>query len=312
MKEKHLGVIAMVIAAFGLAIAVMLMKVIPGFTGMPPQHVAIWRFSIAAPVFWVILKLRYHPKQFFPHPPGRFLVLGLVFSVASFSAVFALQRLPSSIYVIIFYIYPSLVTLYALLTGASVPRLFWLGLPLTFAGLALISIEFGAALAIDPIGLVITLVNACAVAVYMILSEKAFKAIDDQLLGTHGVMFGAMLVGIVLIPVLGISTPGDLGGWALMISLSIFGSLVPILAMNVGLRLLTAARGSVIITVQPVLNILLGMLFLSESLNLQQWVGGGLVIAAVILLARSPDRSPSAKPRQGRDLHTRERESPIQ
>lgn len=312
MKEKHLGVIAMVIAAFGLAIAVMLMKVIPGFTGMPPQHVAIWRFSIAAPVFWVILKLRHHPRRFFPHPPGRFLVLGLVFSVASFSAVFALQRLPSSIYVIIFYIYPSLVTLYALLTGASVPRLFWLGLPLTFAGLALISIEFGAALAIDPIGLVITLVNACAVAVYMILSEKAFKAIDDQLLGTHGVMFGAMLVGIVLIPVLGISTPGDLRGWALMISLSIFGSLVPILAMNVGLRLLTAARGSVIITVQPVLNILLGMLFLSESLNLQQWVGGGLVIAAVILLARSPDRAPSGKRGQGRSLNSQKNETQIQ
>jgi drug/metabolite transporter (DMT)-like permease len=60
--------------------------------------------------------------------------------------------------------------------------------------------------------------------------------------------------------------------------------------MNVSLKKLGAARGSLIITLQPVLTVLMAMVFLNESLTLQQWVGGGLVILAIILLQRSPDR----------------------
>jgi drug/metabolite transporter (DMT)-like permease len=99
-----------------------------------------------------------------------------------------------------------------------------------------------------------------------------------------------MLAGFFMIPFLGVHTPGSIQGWALLIALSIIGTLIPIFAMNIGLGLLTAARGSIIITIQPVLNILLGVLFLHESLSLQQWIGGGIVILAVILLQRSPDR----------------------
>jgi drug/metabolite transporter (DMT)-like permease len=290
MNKRLLGLIAMLIAALGLAIAVILMKVLPAYTNMLPQHVAIWRFTIAAPILWLFLSLKRQPKRVIPDHPWWFLVLGVIFSVASFSAVFALQRLSSSIYVIIFYIYPSLVVFYALITGGTVPRLFWLGLPLTLLGLVLTSFEFGAALAIDPIGLLITLVNAAALAAYMIISEIAFKRAGDQISGTNGVMTGAMLVGLLLIPILGIDTPDTIQGWGLLVIFSIFGTLMPILAMSVGLNLLTAARGSVIITVQPVLNVLLAMLLLNETLSLQQWIGGGLVITAVILLERSPDR----------------------
>lgn len=310
MNKRLLGLIAMMIAALGLAIAVILMKVLPEFTQMPPQHVAIWRFTIAAPALWLVLGLRRKPRRIIPSRPWWFFLLGLVFSVASFSAVFALQRLSSSIYVIIFYIYPSLVVLYSLLTGGTVPRLFWLGLPLTLLGLLLTSFEFGAVIAIDPVGLVITVINACALAAYMIISEKAFKTVDDQLAGTNGVMTGAMLVGFMLIPILGISTPGTLQGWGLMVLFSIFGTLMPILAMNIGLGLLTAARGSVIITVQPVLNVLLAMVFLNESLTLQQWFGGGLVILAVILLERSPDRILKGKEDRDRHLHARDKKNP--
>lgn len=290
MTKNQLGLLALVIAAFGLAIAVFLMKVLPDLTGMPPQHVAIWRFTIAAPVLWLLLRIKRQGKPIFPKSPWRFFILGLIFTVASFSAVFALTRLPSSVYVIIFYIYPSLVVLYALLTGGSVPRLFWLGLPMTLVGLVLTSFEFGSVFAIDPLGLMITLVNAIALAAYVIVSEVVFKAADDPLAGTNGVITGAMLVGLVLLPFLGISVPDSLWGWVLLVSFSIFGTIMPILALNIGVRLLTAARGAVIITVQPVMNILLAMVFLGESLTAQQWLGGGLVIFAVILLQSSPDR----------------------
>jgi drug/metabolite transporter (DMT)-like permease len=290
MKDKHLGFLAMVIASLGLGIAVMLMKVIPDFTGMPPQHVAIWRFTLATPPAWLILGLNNRSRNLMPDHPWLFLGLGLIFSIASFSAIFALQRLTSSIYVILIYIYPSLIVIYALLTGGRVPRLYWLGLPITLLGLFLTSFDFGSALAIDPIGMAITLVNALALVAYMVLSEKAFTNMAYPLLGTTGVMSGAMLVGLLLIPILGISAPETLRGWILLVSLSLFGTLMPMIAMNISLGLLGAARGSVIITLQPVLTVVMAMVFLNESLSFQQWIGGGLVILAIVLLQRSPDR----------------------
>lgn len=290
MKEKQLGIISMVIASLGLGIAVLFMKVIPDFTGMPPQHVAIWRFSIATPILWLVLKVRRPSKRLMPDHPWLFLALGLVFSAASFSAIFALQRLPSSIYVILIYVYPSMVVIYALLTGGRVPKLFWLGLPLTLLGLFLTSFEFGAALAIDPIGMVITLINALVLVGYMVLSEKAFADLKKPLIGTTGVMSGAFLVGLLLIPILGISTPDTIRGWVYLFSFSFFGTLMPILGINISLGLLGAARGSVIITLQPIFTVLMAMLFLNETLSFQQWIGGGLVILAIVLLQRSPDR----------------------
>ncbi|HOE69718.1 MAG TPA: DMT family transporter [Brevefilum sp.] len=290
MNKKLVGVIAMLIAAVGLAIAVIFMKLIPMHTHLLPQHVAIWRFTIAAPVLWLILLFRKKPAGNTLKRPWWFLVLGVVYAASNFSAVFAVQRLPSSIYVIIFFIYPSLVILYSLLRGSAVPRLVWLGLPLSMVGMLLASIDFSSAFVVDPLGVLITVVNACSVATYMILSEKVFTNVDDKLAGTAVVFTGAMLSGCILIPVLGISAPTTPQGWMLLGSLSIFGTLIPILALNYGLSLLTAARGAIIIAGQPVVNILLGMLVFKEKLTFQQWIGGGLVILAVILLNRSPDR----------------------
>ncbi len=65
---------------------------------------------------------------------------------------------------------------------------------------------------------------------------------------------------------------------------------MPIMAMNFSLKYIGAARGSIIVTVQPVLTILIAMLFLEEMLTVQQWIGGMLVILSIVLMQRSPDR----------------------
>jgi drug/metabolite transporter (DMT)-like permease len=282
--------IAMLVAAFGLAIAVILMKAIPTYTQMPPQHVAIWRFLFAAPPLWLYLLIKPQPGPKLPGQPWWFLILGVIFSIASFSGIFALQRLSSSVYVILINVYPSLVVMYALVTGASVPRLVWLGMPMTLVGVLLTSFAFDIALTVDPLGIGITVINALALAAYFVFSNRVFTARKEPLAGTAFVLTGGMLVGITLIPILGISTPSTLQGWALLAVFGLFGTLMPLLAMNLSLGLIGVARGSVVVTLHPVITILLAMIFLNERLTLQQWIGGGLVILAVILMQRSPDR----------------------
>ena len=290
MKTKLTGLLLMVLAAVGLAAATILLKIIPQMTTLTPADVSIWRFIIAGIFFWIVAFFRRPKNSQRKRVPVKFLVLGLVFGVSGFSAVFALDFLPSSIYVIIIYIYPSLVVLYSLLTGKSVPKLIWLGLPLTFLGLFLTAFDFGSVLSVDPIGFLITIINAIAMVTYFLLSERFFEEGGSKFHGTRWMLTGAALFSLLWIPFLGLQNPGTGLAWVLVLSLGILGTLVPLLSINVGLQFIGAARGSVIITLQPVIAVLFSTIFLDETLSPQQWLGGVLVITAVILLHLSADR----------------------
>jgi drug/metabolite transporter (DMT)-like permease len=75
-----------------------------------------------------------------------------------------------------------------------------------------------------------------------------------------------------------------------MFLLSVFSTALPILITNYALQLLGAARGGVIVSLQPVLTVLFSTLFFNETLSALQWVGGGLVVVAVVILQLSPDK----------------------
>lgn len=290
MNRRYLGFLLLVLSAALLAVSVILMKTIPQVTNLAPKDVAIWRFTVAAPVLWLVSLLRRTSATSQPTRPIRFLLLGVVYAIASFSASFALDRLSSSLYVIIVFLYPSMVVLYSIFTGRSVPRLVWFGLPLTLIGLFLVAYDFDAKLSMDLVGFIITLMNAVVMAAYLILSEKFFRNGGDKLTGTNWVMTGAMGAGLIMVLFLGFHFPDSLYGWILVLTFGIVATMLPILAMNIGLQYIGAARGSVVITLQPVLTVLLSTLFLHERLSPQQWVGGLLVIAAVVILQLSGDR----------------------
>jgi drug/metabolite transporter (DMT)-like permease len=295
MKKGQLGFILMLLAAMGFAVAVILMRVMTQSMAMLTHQIGIWRYIIAGPLVWLVGIFR-NNKVIMPRTqPFRLILLGFVFALSGFSALFALDRIPSSLYIIILYIYPSLTVLYSLLRNRPVPSLFWLGLPLSIIGLALTVYQPRQNLVIDLFGLLMTAVNALAMVVYMIMSEKIFKGFDDRFTGTKWVMTGTLLVSLVMIPIFGLSLPHTAREWILLLSYSIFGTLMPILSMNAGLQFLGAARGSVIISFQPVITILLSLLFLNEMLTLQQWFGGLIVIASVFLLQLSPDRETKGK-----------------
>ena len=289
MHRKQLGFLLMAVSAIGLAIATIMMKVLPAEANMTPGQIAVWRFLIAAPLMWLILWIRKGEARVVPAQTPRLLLLGGIYSMASLLALTSLNRLPSSIYVIIVFFYPSLIVVYHLIRRQPVPRLWWLGLPLTLVGLVLTVSHFGQPVTLDAIGILLTILNGLAMAIYMLWSEKVFSGVSDRQLGSTWVMTGAMAVGLLLIFLFGFKTPDTVKGWAMLFTLGVVGTLIPIFAMNVGIQMLGSARSSMISTLQPVVTVLISMIFLQEVLSATQWIGGIMVIFAILLLQRSPD-----------------------
>jgi drug/metabolite transporter (DMT)-like permease len=267
------------------------MKLLPLKTPLTPGQVAVWRFLIAAPLMWVITLInRKKSSRLLPQRPWQLLGLGVIYSMASLLALLSLERLPSSIYVILVFVYPSFVVIYALVTRKPVPKMWWLGMPLSLVGLALTVFRFGQPLQFDLLGILFAILNGLAIAIYMISSESVFKHVQDRQLGTTWMNTGAMLMGLGLIAVFGFNAPTTLTGWLLLAGLGVFATLVPILAMNLGIQMIGAARSSLIATLQPVVAVLIATVFLDDVLTGTQWLGGVLVIIAIVLLQRSPDR----------------------
>lgn len=289
MKKKTVGILLFVVAAFTLSFSTILLKYIPQLTSLSAGQTGILRFLVAAPVMWLIGLFPSSDRRQLPNDFMKFMGLGLIFATCSFSAVFALERLSASIFNIIVYIYPTFVVIYLLITKKPVPRLFWLGLPLSMVGLLLVTLKFNASISVDPWGILITLLNALGLSSYMIMSSRVFRDDKKKTIGTKFVLTGSMLGGLLMIPFVGFRLPDTLLGWAMVVSLGIIGTVVPILAMNIGLQYLGAARGSVIVSFQPVITALFSTLLLNESLSLQQWIGGALVVTAILLIQISSD-----------------------
>lgn len=289
MQKKQLGLLLMSISAIGLGVTTILMKILPAESGMTPGQIAVWRFLIAAPLMWLLTLLQKKDKKVIPDKIGWLITLGGIYSMASLFALLALRRLPSSIYVIILFFYPSLVVIYHLVRRKPVPRLWWLGLPMTVIGLILTVVQFGQPVELDLLGILLTVLNGLAIITYTLLSEKVFAGMGDRQLGSTWVMTGAMVVGLGLIALYGFAVPQSLMGWVYLLTLGVVGTLIPIYAMNVGIQMLGSARSSVVSTLQPVVAVLISTIFLHEVLTPYQWLGGVIVIIAITLLQRSPD-----------------------
>lgn len=290
MQKKYIGIMLMILTAFLFTSSTVLMKVIPQLTNLTPGQVGVWRFAIATPPLLVAILFRSPQKTRIPKGVWKYIGIGFVFALNSIFALFALERLQHSVFIIIVYMYPSLIVLYSLLAGKPVPRLYWLGLPMTLIGLLLVTIKFGESLILDPLGVLFTIITSLALGSYMVLSEIVFSNVKNKFLGTSYVMAGAMVFGLMMIPFMGFKLPDSALGWVLIVSFGIFSTLLPILSMNIGLQYIGAARGAVIITLQPVVSVVFSYFFLDEHLSIQQWLGGVLVVAAVILIQLSSDR----------------------
>jgi len=147
-KKQFLGLILMLISGASFAFATIIARLINTTTTITAMTIAVSRFLIAAPLFWLL----------FPKSPFRiaqtkvrwqFILLGVIFSAASFTSNLALDRISPSIYTIILFTFPSLIVIYSLLAKKAIPRLTPLCLPLSILGLILAVFPFKGGIKVD-------------------------------------------------------------------------------------------------------------------------------------------------------------------
>ena len=217
---------------------------------------------------------------------GRVFFLGGVVHVAvsAFYAV-SVQQLPASLTGLIFYLYPAMVTVLAILLGwETMNRLKIIAVLVCFAGLLqVLGVSFGQ---VSTAGLVCGLLAALGQACHVLLSHRIVTELSPLLtvgwsaLATAAAFFvyGSFSGDLIL------ALPAS--GWGAIFGTAFFANYIGIVLFFVGLRLVGPSDASIVMNLEPVLTVVLSILLLGESFGWLQALGGGVILGGLFLLRK--------------------------
>ena len=231
-------------------------------------------------------------------PPGRVrwqLLLGLLIAVQSLCLYSAVARIPVALALLISNVFPILLALLTWALGGQPPtRRASAIMGVILVGLVLV-LDLPTRLAgvdgSDPrwwSGVAFALMAATAFAAGLWITDHKLQGLRGAVrsVWTLGVVFVAMLVagGAGLVPG-GMALPQDTPGWLGLAGLTVlYGTAFTTLFIT--LPRLNMAQNAPVMNIEPVASLLLGWLILQQTLAPIQLVGGLVVLAGIVWLAR--------------------------
>ncbi|WP_245504729.1 EamA family transporter [Aquabacter spiritensis] len=155
----------------------------------------------------------------------------------------------------------------------------WLFVAMAVVGVALLLPFHGAAEDLDLIGAGYALAAGACWAVYILFGQKS----GAQVHGGAAAALGMIIASCVALPV-GIAQAGaDLLSWSLVpvaLAVAVLSSALPYSLEMLALKRLPTQTFSILMSGEPALGALSGLIILGEHLTVSQWLAIGLVVAA--------------------------------
>ncbi|WP_111978841.1 DMT family transporter [Algibacillus agarilyticus] len=206
-------------------------------------------------------------------------ILGVLMALHWVTYFYAMQYSTVAIGMIALYTFPVLTVFIEPLFNKKMPRINDIMLAvIVFSGVALMVPELSFA-SDYTVGIALGVISALFFALRNILNKRHFT----QYSGMKNMMFQAFIIAICLLP-FEFDTLVDINSdtfFLLLLLGSLFTALPHVLLVN-GLKFLQAKSMSLIACLSPVYGALLAYILLSETLNWQTMLGGGVVLSTAI------------------------------
>lgn len=264
------------------------------------------RFTIAATCMWVLLVRKGHAL-----PRGRWLGVLVLMGAAGYAGqafcFFTAITLASvGLVSLLLYLYPALVAI----LGWAVLRHRLNGLQVAAVAIALA----GSALTIGRagdgsfLGILLGIAAALIYSCYILTGSRIPASISPTA-SSAVITTAAACTYACAAAVRGVHLPATAAGWWAVLGVAVVCTVMAILFFFEGLERVGPVRASVYSTVEPMCTLTLAALLLGEGLTVTRVLGGVLIVAAVLLLAREelkagpeptrpepPRRSPAVRP----------------
>ena len=208
---------------------------------------------------------------------GRVL-LGTLFFLEHACLLFALTHLQVPVAMSLIYVYPFIIGVVGVVTGAYSPSLILFGsLLLCLLGITLV-LGF-APEQVSSLGIVFALTQAVLAASRIMLASRLARAADGLALTIQMLIVGVSLA-VITAPLVSITFPSDLIGWFAILAAGMSG-MVGHTCLIWALQRIGAVPFGVIMNLEPIVAALLAALIAGQILTRTQYAGALLVVAAV-------------------------------
>ncbi|MBI1279718.1 MAG: EamA family transporter [Anaerolineaceae bacterium] len=275
--------------------------------GLNSLDIATWRFALAAPLFWLVVRALRFPAGDKPLPRVRLIGMGSLLAIAAVATFWGFERIAAGTFVVLFYTYPAIVAVLSALMGERLPAAGWGALVLTTIGIILTVPDFGKGVGNDNlVGVLLALFCAFVVAVYFILNGRWLKGHTALGAASAWTTTGALLFLLILIPFRAAQIPGDFWNhlgeiafsmpilaahqpngvelWLRILAIATVSTVLGGFFLTIGIQKVGAARASIIGTVEPILTLVFARIFLGEEMQPVQLIGGAFIVASVLVL----------------------------
>ena len=296
-ERPLLGYLMVAIAATLFAVNGSVSKVVLG-SGLSSLQLAQIRSTGAAVGFLLFLVL-FARNRF--RVDRRELAFLVAFGIAGLALVqwlyfTALEHLPIGVALLIQFTAPLFVALFArYVYREHIRRRIWVALALCTAGLAVV-VELWSGVSFSAIGMTAAFTGAFALTAYMLMAERERRHRDPASLSFYGFAFAALFWAIVQ-PLWRfpwdvfdnrVSLQGRLADhtapvWMLVAFVIVIGTIVTFSLLTGALRHIPATRASIAATLEPVVATVVAWIWLGESFGVAQLIGGGIVLAGIVL-----------------------------
>ena len=256
--------------------------------GVDPVILAVIRADLASITLFAVLslfgpgRLRIQRRDFWA--AATVGIIGL--AVNNFFYFQSLHLTSVATALLLQYQAPILVALYTVLVqGQRLCGRVILAMAMALLGCALVVRAYDPAVfRVNLLGVAAGLGGAAAFAFYILAGRAALRRLDAWTLLAYAYL-SAALAWSVLVPPWRIMASGfGLGMWGAFLAVATIGTVVPFGLFIGGLRFLPPTQGSIVSMLEPVVAAVAAYLILGETLLPLQILGGGLVLAGVVVV----------------------------
>lgn len=284
-REQRHGVMSTVIASFFLGWAPILGKM--AYTsGATPYTLVALRTLVAALLLWLVFALFWRREIAIS---WRGLIgcvgVGAVNGFGSLLYYTSLSRLDASRASLLNTLYPLWVVLFLFAAGQPLTRLTLARLALSTLGIYLLTRTRSGEL--DWLGVMLMIASAATYGWHLVLGQWVLADMPARKAALYILTTMACVVGVARAlqaqPVEPIATTG----WYVILALGLTTALSR-LAMFSALERLGGIETAIAGLLELLVSLVLAFLLLGERLTLVQWLGGGLLVVSLMMMARDP------------------------
>ncbi|WP_449537734.1 DMT family transporter [Ferdinandcohnia sp. Marseille-Q9671] len=264
--------------------------------GFSPLQVVAAR-ALMASVFLLTYTLLRNPQAFKIKPVDSKYFIGTgIISIVLFNwcLFVAIEETSISVAAILLYTAPAFVTIFArILFKEKLTLRKMAALIVTLVGCAFVIGVFpNFTGTISLYGLIVGIGSGFFYALYSIFGKFALEKYDSLTVTVYTFLFAA----IAVTPFSGLWSAmhlfADVKAWISIVGLGLLSTMMAFILYTKGLQHVESSRASIIATIEPVVAALIGFFIFQEKLQMWQYAGIIMVIAAVIIVQETGERLP--------------------